>query len=257
MRLRLFVCIALMGTSASAGWQRYLSGDGKGPSTDSPPPHPLAYFRVDPCSRPDSDPLGRSLECTWEGKSPPTSAELKRRANVHTDLVEVGKIGVFAIYDLWYRRDGSSYPHADVRSVLIKTATDEYREINVQVRWGNIFPASEIVNLDGEPILIAKSHDGGNHSHVDETLYMFRPSGPETPDFKAVDDAVSKLKPPNMSAFFYQNDYASLTYTVGLYRDDVNLPRVMVRERGLITVTYRFIDGSAIVTSSKYVPSSQ
>jgi hypothetical protein len=254
MLLRLLVCVALMGPTAFAGWQRYLSGDGKGPSTDSPPAHPLAYFQVDPCARPDSDPLGRSLECTWEGKPPPTPAELKRRANVRTDLVEIGKIGAFKIYDLWYRRDGSSYPYADVRSVLIKTATDEYREINVQIRWGNVFPASEIVNLDGEPILIARSHDGGNHSHVEEALYMFRTSGLVTPDFKAVADAVAKLTPANMSVQTWTHDYATMTDRVDTYRNDLGLAPGSVQERLRIAVTYRFVDGHAVVTASKYEP---
>jgi hypothetical protein len=258
MMLRLLVCIALLGSTAFAGWPRV----GAGSSADSPPPHPLAYFLVDPCARPESDGLVRAIQCTSPYAPSPSSAELKRRAEIHTDVVELGKVGGFTIYDLWYRRDGSFYQagavaSADVRSVLVKTDADQYREIDVDVRIGDLFPASEIVNLDGEPILIAKSHDGGNHNRIDENLYMFRPSGLETPDFKAVGETVKKLTPPNMSLRVWTHDYATMTDLVEIYRNDLNLPPVAVQERVRISVTYRFVNGHAVVTSSKYEPYSQ
>jgi hypothetical protein len=199
MMLRSLVCIALLGSTAFAGWPRHLGG----PFTDSPPPHPLAYFLVDPCTRPESDGIVRAIGCDWQYAPQRSPTELKRRAKTHTDLVELGKVGRFTIYDLWYRRDGPLYQagpsiYPDVRSVLVKTATDQYREIDVDMRIGDLFSASEIVNLDGEPILIAKSHDGGNHNRIDENLYMFRPSGLERADFSATGEAVAKLMPPNM-----------------------------------------------------------
>jgi hypothetical protein len=244
-----------MGTTAFAEWERYLSGDGKGPSTDSPPPHPLAYFQVDPCLRPRTDPLVLAIECTWQGKPAPTPEELNRWTSTRIDLVELGKIGNLTIYDLWYWR-GGPYPNFDLRTVLVKTATDQYREINVQVRNGDLFPPSEIMKLDREHVLITKFHDGGNDNNIYERLYTFGPGGPETPDFKAIDDAANKLRPPNMSTVTAKNDYASMTYLEETYRNDLNLPRVSVQERGRITVTYRFVDGRAIVTSSKFEPYS-
>src|SRR5580704_1101607 len=237
MLVRLSVCIALVGTTAFAGWQRRADG-WKGGFTDSPPSHPLAYFLVDPCLRPASDALVRALECTSHG------------ANTHTDLVLIGKIGEFTIYDLWYSRNGFSYPDADVRSVLVSTAPEQYREIDVTIRRGVTFPSSEIVEMDGEPILIAKSHDGGNHDRIDEALYMFRRSGPEQPDLKPVSKAATELMPANMSIRTATNDYAAMTYVVETYRNDLNLPTVSVKERGRITVTYRFADGRAAVTSA-------
>jgi hypothetical protein len=139
----------------------------------------------------------------------------------------------------------------------VKTAADQYQEIDVSMRRGDLFPASEIVNLDGEQILVAKSHDGGNHNRIDERLYMFRPSGLETPDFKAVADAVAKLTPPNMSVRTWTHDYASMTDHVETYRNDLNLPPVAVQERLRISVAYKFVNGHAVVTSSKYEPDSQ
>jgi len=144
-----------------------------------------------------------------------------------------------------------------LRSILVKTAVDQYREINVQSRFGSSFPASAVINMDGEPILIAKSHDGGNHNRIDEILYMFRANGVETPDFKAVGDAVTKLKPPNMSVRTWTHDYETMIDLVETYRNDLNLPPVSVTERGRITVTYHLSNGRAIVTGSKYEPYSQ
>lgn len=180
---------------------------------------------------------------------------------MHTDLVELGKAGEFTIYDLWYRRDGSFYQTgttatADMKSVLVKTARDQYREIDIDVRIGDLFPASEIVSLDGEPILIVKSHDGGNHNRIDERLYMFRPGGLEMPDFRAVGDTVKKLIPPNMSVRVWTHDYATMTDLVEAYRNDLNLPPVAVQERVRISVTYRFVNGQAVVIGSKYEPHS-
>jgi hypothetical protein len=254
MLIWLLACAALVATPAFAGWDRVVDSL-KGSFTDSPPAHPLTYFLVDPCMRPESDLLSPALECTYTGAPPPSPAELERRANVHPDLVEVGKIGGFTIYDLWYRR-GNLYPNNDLRSVLVETAPDQFREIDTSIRRGETFPSSEIVTLDGEPILIAKSHDGGQNNRIYQNLYMFRGSGPVPPDFRAVRQAAAQLMPANMSIRTETDDFASMTYVVEAYRNDLNLPPVTVKERGRITVTYRFVEGRAVVTSSKYEPHS-
>jgi hypothetical protein len=251
MLLRLFGCVVLLGTSAFAGWQRYLSGDGKGPETDSPPPHPLAYFQVDPCLRPRTDVLVLAIDCTVDGKPSPDQRRLWAKTRI--ELVEIGKIRQFTIYDLWYRRGGFSYPNFDVRSVLVKTAPNQYREINVQARFGEYFPASEIVNLDGEPILIAKSHPGGNHHWIVQTLYMFSRSSPETPDFRAVADAAAKLLPPQMAVRWVDDDLASMTYSEDIWNDFNQMP-TLPEDGSRIVVKYRFVDGRAIVTSATLRP---
>jgi hypothetical protein len=245
MLVLLLICIALMSPPAFAGWHRQVD-TAKGSFNDSPPPHPLAYFQVDPCLRPNSDALVRALECTWDGAPPPTPAEQERRANTHADLVEVGKIGEFEIFDLWY---------PDVRSVLVKMAPEMYREINVKlVRRRDQFPSSEIIRLGDELVLIVKSNDGGNNNRIDQVVYTFRQSGPEQVDFKAVHNAAEELIPPNMSIRTAADDFASMTYKVEAYRNDLNLPPVSVTEGARITITYRFVDGHAVVTNAKYEP---
>jgi hypothetical protein len=119
-----------------------------------------------------------------------------------------------------------------------------------------MFPPSEIVELDGESILIAKSHDGGNHNRIDMVFYMFRSDGPVQPDFTAIGQTVAKLMPPNMSIGAVQDDFGAMTEIVETYRNDLNRPPVSVEERGRITVTYRFVKGRAVVTNAKYEPYS-
>lgn len=216
--------------------------------TDNPQPHPLRYFKMDPCQRPASDKLVASLQCS--------SGDTSRTSKTQTRLTEIGNVGAFRIYDLWCYRDADNPNEPSLRSILVKTAGDQYREINVRKLHGSLTPSSEIVNLGGEPILVAKSHDGGNHNRIDEQLYMFRPSGIVAPDFKAVNETAAKLTPTNMSVRGSVDDYTAMTVLVELYRNDLGLPPVSVTERARILITYRFVNGRAIVISSNYTPYS-
>jgi hypothetical protein len=244
MLLRLVGCFVLIVTAAHAQWQRYVSGDGKGESFDSPPPHALKYFLTDPCLRPKSDEVVAAFECM-----DPTPQDRKHWAGTRTELVGVGRIANFKIFDMWYRRDGYRYPYFDIRSVLVKTSADEYREINVQARFGEYFPASEIAKLDGEPVLIAKSHFGG-HSPFHQTYYLFRESGAIVPDFRDVHDAVAKLMPPDMRGRDIKDELGSYIEEIwNQYRQEPLFPL----DGAKIIVTYRFVDGRAVVTDSKLV----
>jgi hypothetical protein len=221
--------------------------------TESPPPHSLAYFETDPCLRPDTDHLVGSLECgKWPGAPPPDAAELERRANTTTELVELGEIGDFTIYDLWYARLQRG---RDLRSILIKTGPDEYREVNVNFCRQPTYPASEVVDLDGEKMLLVEYHDGGNNSNITKTPYVIGPAGLERPDFSAVGKAISDLMPPkNMSVRHWNDDYESMKIVIDFYRNDTNEPPVMVQDRGCLTVTYRYFQGHAVVAGSNYEP---
>jgi hypothetical protein len=127
MLLRMTACMAMLAATAFGGWGRTVATR-KGGFKDSPPPHPLAYFEMDPCERPASDRIGVSIDCL---AGVPTPEELERRANSTAELVEIGEIGEFAIFNLWYSTGIYSPPYRDLRSVLIKTGDDEYREIDV------------------------------------------------------------------------------------------------------------------------------
>src|SRR5580698_2017325 len=99
--MRTIACLVLIGGLAHAQWPRNTAGM-KGVHKDFPPSHPLAYFQVDPCLRPSKDPLLAELECSWPGKPSWTPAELDTLHKTRTELEDVGKIGNFEIYDLWY-----------------------------------------------------------------------------------------------------------------------------------------------------------
>jgi hypothetical protein len=247
----------LVSATAFAAWPRHLTCP-KCASDDSPPPHPLAYFQVDPCSRPDGDALVRDIECTWLGKAPPSKEELALRAKTTTRLAELGKIGDFTVYDFWYSREASNHDsyYGDMRSVLVQTGEDEYREIDVKTRYGpgDPFPPSEVIDLDGEPVLIIKYHDGGNHTWIETRVLLLRQSGPEKADFREIGDAVSQLTPAGMSGLRADDDFPSMTYSEMVYRPETYDPGHGVMEGGRITITYRFHGGRAVVTTSKYEP---
>jgi hypothetical protein len=80
MSLRFFLLLVLTGTTAFARWQRHVAGT-TGFFTDSPPPHPLAYFQVDPCLRPETDYLVRAIDCISG-----TPSDLERRRKTQVDL---------------------------------------------------------------------------------------------------------------------------------------------------------------------------
>lgn len=244
----------MLAATAFAGWDRSVRTE-KASFKDSPPPHPLAYFKTDPCIRPSTDRLVGSVDqcLSFPAAFPPDAAELARRANTTTDLVEVGKIGDFTIYDLWYSM-GAYGTGRELRSVLVKTGPDEYREIDVSF-CRIVFPESEIVDLDGEKMLIVIFHDGGQHSSYMKTPYVFGPEGIKEPDFSAVEKAIGNLMPPkNMSVALWTDDYAAMKVAVLFNRNDTNQPRMFVQDWGCITVTYHFFEGHAVVTGSNYEP---
>jgi hypothetical protein len=257
MLMRLLLCIALVGPAAFAGWPRYV-GVLDSDHTDTPPPHRLEYFQVDPCLRPRSDFLVRAFECN------PSPSELKRelRAATRTKLVEVGKTAKFTIYDLWYLTpptDRSGIPtDFNMRSVLVKSGPDEYHEIDVRTPYESILPPSMTIDtFNGGPLLIVESNEGGIHHVIVDTLYMFDRTGVVKPNFLAVEQAIQKLMPPGLSILTETNDYASPACEVTLFRPDRNEPSCCQTAEGKITVYYRFVGSRAAVTGSKYEPPSQ
>src|ERR1700691_1767340 len=121
--VRLAVLAVLMTMPTLAAWERYVNTR---ELPDSPPPHPLAYFRVHPCLR--SDRKDRVLQCFADGKPPSTTFKL-----IRTELIEAGKIGSFDVWDLNYFFDAghSDINYFDMRSVLVQTGSDEFHEIYV------------------------------------------------------------------------------------------------------------------------------
>lgn len=252
---RIWACGVILGRTAPGAWERTIQS-GKGTIANNPPPHPLAYFRMDPCSRPETDQLEPWFSCV---PVPQSKEEAERRTKTTTDLLEVGEIAGFRVYDLWYTRHywGQYDVGWDARSVLVQTGVDEYRELQATELSGTVgkpTAPSEILSQGAQPFLVVVYHDGGNNAFFYKTPYIFGPDGPRKVDLSPVENAIAALTPPNMGLRISVDDYTKMTSTVELYRNDTNGPPVSVNERGRITVTFRFVDGRAVVTSSKYEP---
>ncbi len=254
MLLRVFVCIALLGTTAFAEWQRQVSTN-KGTWTDSPPPQSLAYFRGHPCTRPNTDRMVYDAECNWGVGGATTPAELEFRARSHNNLRLVGKIGRFTIYDLEYFG-----PDEDLwfRSVLVEDAPNQLHEIRVQQKVTDTSKliASEIVHLGQQEILRIQFHDGGKYTGVQEEYFTLDPQGASSFDFKPVFEAAGKVVPEGMFLWAGASkfDFASLTWQGGTEKSDANVGANVACCVGTVTVVFRLVDGRIVATSAKYDP---
>jgi hypothetical protein len=155
----------------------------------------------------------------------------------------LGTLDRFTVLEIWYPR---------MRSILVQTGADRYREIDVFVRRYLGFPSSEVLKPDGQQVLIVRSHDGGNNTYVFERVLRIHNGAPEVINFAAIDEMVTKMMPAHMSVRIWSNDYASRTYEVHLTRNDLGLPLVMVEDRGTITIRYRLAGNRAVVRDAEY-----
>lgn len=201
--MRLAICIALMASVGHGQWLRYIHAvKSFDRAPDSPPAHPLAFFRADPRARPESDRPCAMLDlcyCPVQPCPPPTRSELEERTRTHTDLRLVGTVGGLSVYELSYFLSGSNGP-PDLRSVLVETAPDEIHEIHVQDRsdpFSEIYP-SQLVGLEPAQVLKTKYDDGGNYHIVYEDYYTISGRGVHLLDFKPVFEAARKAVPGDM-----------------------------------------------------------
>src|SRR5580658_7152262 len=123
--VRVIALAVLVTIPAFSAWERHVN-EGDSDSSDSPPPHPLAYFRVHPCLR--SDPKDRVFPCGADNKPPSEAFKLER-----TELVAVGTFGKFRAFELDYFFD-DDLPGKNILgmiSILIQTGSDEFHEVYV------------------------------------------------------------------------------------------------------------------------------
>jgi len=245
MRTALLIGLTMLAAVAARGeWKRTVSS-GKGDSRDAPPPHPLAYFRLDPCARPSSDSVTRALDCD----APSGQKHLK-----DVNIRRLGTAGAFVILELTYVKDGPAYPNQDVKSIVLRTNTGQYREIDVRDRHGNAFPDSTLLDVHGIPVLDVRSHDGGQNILIEHRLYTFDAAGANLIDLSPVEAAVKAVMPANMSIRLFDDDFAAGAHYVAAYRNDLNLPPAAVKERARITISYRLDGTHVVVTGSQFEP---
>jgi len=101
-------------------WKRYVTTP-KGAWFDSPAPQPLAHFTRYPALLDMSGDF--CYLCSPEKKLSTAKATKEPKAEVH----EVGSIGGWTIYDVFYRFQSEGA--IDWKSILVRTGPDEYREI--------------------------------------------------------------------------------------------------------------------------------
>lgn len=254
MAFRLLVLAALIAVPGAAGWDRFVDSFKGDTPLDSPPAHPLAYFQTDPCLRPAADRVSLLFECTWPGKPPATAEEKAQWARTVASVNEIGRAERFTIFEVTYSRNGGGYPDPDAKSVVVKTAANTYREIDIRLRRGSEFPASSLLTIQGRPFVDVPSHDGGQNVIYYHRLYLIAPDGGGMVDLTPIEQAARAAIPPHMSMRTYRDDFASLTREVEAYRNDLNLPWAEVRERARITITFRIDGARAVVTGSRVEP---
>jgi len=90
----IFLWLGLLTSTAFAQWPRYIHAvkGGDDGTVDSRAARPLAYFTVDPRSRPDPDDLCMALDLCGNPRLEPSASELAERAKTHTDLPLLGKV---------------------------------------------------------------------------------------------------------------------------------------------------------------------
>jgi hypothetical protein len=183
-----------------AEWKRYENQRMDKP--DTPPAHTLAYFRANPCLRQDL--RERPSDCG--------DAKLNR-----ADLVAIGKIGRFTIFDLSYNFDGDPDSTPAIKSILVQSGADEFHELYVVERYWTQgwFPNTEIVEVGSQQILRSVYRDGGLYSGNTEEYFAFSDEkGPVLLDFGPVYEAAARVGGGwNLAAEF---DFPSQTWKSGI-----------------------------------------
>jgi hypothetical protein len=118
MRLAFLIVAAVLALPAFGQWNRYASA-GKGEGVTVAAPHPLAYFTREALVRDDNGQVGCDY-CTAAEKA-------KILAEGEAEVSKAGTVGAYAIYDIFYSYGAPEMGHG--RSILVKTAKDQYREI--------------------------------------------------------------------------------------------------------------------------------
>jgi len=255
---RLFLWVGLLAPTTFAQWPRYVDGSER--PHDSPPAHPLAYFTADPRSRPDCERLCRSLDLSW----PSTAREAADLARTHANLRLVGKIAAFTIYDLdyflggnpWFGSDDVNQGRPDLRSVLVNTGPEQFREILVQRNLGGTIYPAVLLDAGQQKVLKTEYWSAGHPGSREEAYFAFSESGPQLLDFTPVYEAAAKVVPENMNMFRLAEefDFGTLSWTIPTEWLDARTNPAHCCGGGRIKVTFRLDPGRVIPIGAAYEP---
>jgi hypothetical protein len=242
MIVRCALCALAMTIPAVAEWRRYV-GTMKGDGVDSPPARSLGYLVCQPYSR--TSKADDYFRCDEQ--------------QTHTRLRFVGRAGAFDIYELTYFNVTDDYDSSQpgLRSVLVRTAPDQYREIHLRenTNSGILFPP-EIVHAGTQPLVRLKFDDGGIYHYVHEDYFVISAGGEILLDYGPLVDAASRVLPSSEELYqpTIRFDFASLLFHIGTEKRDRGMGPKVSCCVGRVEVPFVIQEGRVIAGEGKYSP---
>jgi len=237
--MKIWLLVVILTSPLGAEWQRK-GYSAKGDWKDTAHPHPLSYFTQNPFLLDDANDFA---------STPEEKAALPLKMKARAEVRRFGVLGGFTVFDVLYFFEDKEAP--DWNFVLVKTGTDEYREIvHIQRTQNDQYVGpSQIVTCGKEQILDKRAHAGGNMGVLYGDYFGLGKDGPvildvDGPILKAAEGAIPKGK------HIYgvvQADFAALKATV---------PLQSWNERccsGSVEVKFRCDRNRIIATNAKYM----
>lgn len=245
------MCLVLLAVAAHAEWTRYVFGQ-----LDAPPAHSLAYFRRKPCLRDEKDAVR-----VWWCRGAPAPAELvEPPSEMYTKLKVAGTIGTFKVYDLEYFFDGPEDPDnpttPGMRSVLVRTAPNQFHEIHVEDNTGGEFYPTQITKSGQYSILSIVHGDGGIYRSYTQQCFAISLTGSSLLDFAPVLEAAHSVVPDDMAAYqpMSRINFSSRVFHIWTERTDTGVGAKVSCCQGLVEVPFTIRMGRVIPGKAKYSP---
>jgi hypothetical protein len=213
--------------------------------SDSPPPHSLAYFRLDPCRRTGVSDRRILTECDWPSGQPP-----KRVAKVN----EVGSGGWFSVYEVEYFSDDDDSQVA-MRSVLVRTAPGQFREIHLasNMPHGTLYPV-KLLHAERQPVLKVAFDDGGIYHIRNEEYYVVLPTGPLELNFESVYRAAKAAAPSGKTTYQPAShfDFNRMVFHIQTEASEAHIGAKVACCEGHIEVPFQIEKTTAIAGKGNY-----
>jgi hypothetical protein len=225
----------------AAPWQRKVA-TGKSTWVDTPQPHPLAYFTAYPMTRIE-DSCGI---CTAENL-----AEAKK-VKAQADLKLVGTLSGFAIYDLYYHFEDN--PGPDTKLILVKTGSDQYREIyhREPTQTDARAEPSRFVEVGDERILEAVYDVGGNGGDYTRDYFWFDKGGATLIDFTPILVAAKAVLSAGREVLWIYGMDGPGPGTHHLWEPGPLISRVRVEGAGIVTVEFKLDNGIVVPSRTSW-----
>lgn len=184
--MRLLLLFGLLILPISGAWQRRVMTP-KQFWVDAQNAQTLAYFTTDPGLRCEDCDFG------WDW---PPEKRLTESHKIKTDLISIGTLAGFTIYDLYHRFSGYYLPNhsSDTKLILVKTGADQYREIYQCTPTTGAAVPSVVVEIGKNRFLEAKHSSGGKAADLYD-YFWFDENGATLVDFRPVLRAAQSVFP--------------------------------------------------------------